>query len=58
MCGAPSETHEVVFTFNGSERVVQVWRYERTGLLPRVLRFENDQLVALSAVGPLRGSTQ
>ena len=52
LCGAPSSARQWLFKWTGKPGVLDMWRYERYGSFPRMLRFENGVLVSIAAVSP------
>jgi len=49
-CGEPTGARHWVLRARGKTSILDLWRYERYGSFPRLLRFENGVLVSLSAI--------
>ena len=49
LCGTPTSTRH---WGAGKSGWLEMWRYERYGSCPRMLRFENGVLVSIAAISP------
>jgi len=52
LCGAPNSASHSVAQARGKTTTVDIWRYERYGSFPRLLRFQNGILFSLAAASP------
>ena len=53
LCGAPLKATHWVNRWHGKIGVLDMWRYERYGSFPRLLRFEDGVLVSIAAISRL-----
>jgi hypothetical protein len=52
LCGTPTSASHAVAQARGKTTTVDIWRYERYGSFPRLLRFQNGILFSLAAGSP------